>query len=191
MNVSPAFTQTEPNPVPLLKLFLTVLDRTTEIMGLHVPPIVDLDYLRSLPANSFGKAWATHLDESNLSPFSVGVRLKQIHDGVHVLTDYDTTPLGEAQVQLFLLGTQFRVRHIVLCLGLIRPIIQGLRRDRNLKQFPDVVRSLQEAFRRGQFASFDIETWQPELSWHVPLDEVRAQLEIYSMGGQLTISKKS
>jgi ubiquinone biosynthesis protein COQ4 len=178
MNVSPAFTKAAPNPVPLLKPFLTLLDRTTEIMGLHVPPIVDLDYLRSLPSDSFGKAWANHLDESNLSPFLVGVRLKQIHDGVHVLTGYDTTPLGEAQVQLFLLGTKFRVRHLVLCLGLIRPIIWRLRRDRTLEQFPDVVRSLWEAFQRGRQASFDIETWQPERSWHVPLDIVRAQVEI-------------
>jgi len=182
MNTSPSVGKAETafNPVPLLKPFLTLLDRTTETMGLHVPPIVDLDYLRSLPANSFGKAWATHLDELNLLPFSVGVRLKQIHDGVHVLTGYDTSPLGEAQVQLFLLGTQFRVRHIVLCLGLIRPIIRGLRRDRTLEQFPDVVRSLWEAFQRGRQASFDIETWQPELSWHVPLDIVRAQLQIYT-----------
>jgi ubiquinone biosynthesis protein COQ4 len=180
MSASPSFTQAEPNPVPLLKPFLTVLDRTTELMGLHVPPIVDLDYLRSLPSNSFGKAWANHLEASNLLPFTTGMRLKQIHDGVHVLTGHNTSPLGEAQVQLFLLGTKFRVRHIVLSLGLIRPIIWGLRRDRNLKRLADVdvVRSLLEAFRRGQQASFDIEVWEPELSWHVPLDIVRAQLKI-------------
>jgi ubiquinone biosynthesis protein COQ4 len=168
-----------PVSVPLLKPFLTLLDRTTEVMGLHVQAIVDLEYLRSLPSDSFGKAWANHLDESNLLPFSAGMRLKQIHDGVHVLTGYDTTPLGEAQVQLFLLGTKFRVRHLVLCLGLLRPMVRGLRKNRSLERFPDVVRSLWEAFQRGQQASFDIETWQPELSWHVPIDVVLAQLEIY------------
>jgi ubiquinone biosynthesis protein COQ4 len=167
--------------VPLLKPFLTLLDRMTEMMGLHVQTIVDLDYLRSLPSDSFGKAWANHLDESNLLPFSAGVRLKQIHDGVHVLTGYDTTPLGEAQVQLFLLGTKLRVRHLVLCLGLIRPIIRGLRRNGKMDQFPDVVRSLWEAFQRGQQASFDIATWQPELSWDIPLDIVRTQVEIYCL----------
>jgi ubiquinone biosynthesis protein COQ4 len=169
----PVFT-----PVPLLQPFLTLLDRTTEVMGLHVQTIVDLEYLRSLPSDSFGKAWANHLDESNLLPFSAGVRLKQIHDGVHVLTGYDTTPLGEAQVQLFLLGTKFRIRHIVLCLGLLRPILRGLRLNRTMDHLPEVVRSLWEAFQRGQQASFDIETWQPELSWDVPIDIVCAQLKL-------------
>jgi ubiquinone biosynthesis protein COQ4 len=179
--MNPSCSKTEPvfNPVPLLKPFLTLLDRTTEILGLHVPPIVDLGYLRSLPSDSFGKAWVNHLEASNLVPFLAGVRLKQIHDGVHVLTGYDTTPIGEAQVQLFLLGTKFRIRHLVLCLGLLRPIVRGLRQNRSLEQCPDVVRSLWDALKRGQRASFDIETWQPELSWHVPLDTVCAQLEIY------------
>lgn len=186
MNPSPSFSKTEPviNPVPLLKPFLTLLDRTTEVMGLHVQTIVDLDYLRLLPSDSFGKAWANHLDESNLLPFSAGVRLKQIHDGVHVLTGYDTSPLGEAQVQLFLLGTKFRIRHIVLCLGLLRPIVWGLRRNGKMEQLPDAVRSLWEAFQRGQRASFDIEIWEPELSWHILLDVVRAQLEIDTIQNQ-------
>jgi ubiquinone biosynthesis protein COQ4 len=185
MNTSPSFTKSEPifTPVPLLNPFLMLLDLTTEAMGLHVQAIVDIDYLRSLPSDSFGKAWANHLDESNLLPFSAGVRLKQIHDGVHVLTGYDTSPLGEAQVQLFLLGTKFRIRHIVLCLGLLRPIIWGLRRHGRMNQLPDAVRSLWEAFRRGQQASFDLDIWQPELSWDVPLDVVRAQLEIYAIAG--------
>jgi ubiquinone biosynthesis protein Coq4 len=165
--------------VPLLKPFLALVDRITGGMGLHVPSIVNMDYLRSLPPESFGKAWANHLDELNLLPFSTGIRLKQIHDGVHVLTGYDTTPLGEAQVQLFLLGTKFRVRHIVLCLGLLRPIARGLRLNRRMDQFPDVVRSLWTAFQRGQRASFDIEKWRPELSWDIPIDVVCAQLEIY------------
>jgi ubiquinone biosynthesis protein COQ4 len=180
MNTSPK-AEFIATPVPLLKPFLTLLDRITEGMDLHVPSIVDMDYLRSLPPDTFGKAWVNHLDESNLLPFSNGVRLKQIHDGVHVLTGYDTSPLGEAQVQLFLLGTKFRVRHIILCLGLIRPIIRGLRQNRSLEQFPAVVRSLHAAFQRGQQASFDIEKWKPELSWDVPIDVVCAQLEIYTL----------
>jgi hypothetical protein len=69
----------------------------------------------------------------------------------------------------------------VLCLGLIRPIIRGLRRNGKIDQFPDVVRSLWEAFQRGQQASFDIVTWQPELSWDIPLDIVRTQVEIYCL----------
>ncbi len=166
------------SPVPLLKPFLTLLDRMTEVMGLHVQTIVDLDYLRSLPSDSFGKAWANHLEASNLLPFSTGVRLKQIHDGVHVLTGYDTTPLGEAQVQLFLLGTKFRVRHLVLCLGLIRPIIRGRQQNSRMDQCSDVVRSLWESFQRGQQALFDIEKWQPELSWQVPLEEIRTRIGI-------------
>lgn len=95
-----------------------------------------------------------------------------------MLTGYDTTPLGEAQVQLFLLGTKFRIRHVLLCLGLLRPIIRGLRRNGAMNRLPDAMRLLWEAFRRGQQAFFDIEVWEPELSWYFPLDEVRARLKI-------------
>jgi ubiquinone biosynthesis protein COQ4 len=180
MTTSSSLSKTQPvfNPVPFLEPFLTSLDRLTEVMGLHVPTIVDLEYLRSLPSDSFGRAWANHLDESNLLPFTAGIRLKQIHDGVHVLTDYGTTPLGEAQVQLFLLGTKFRVRHIVICLGLLRPILRCLRQNRTMDQYPIVAQSLWEAFQRGQRASFDIETWQPEMSWQISLEEVRIQIGV-------------
>jgi ubiquinone biosynthesis protein Coq4 len=166
------------NPAPWVGTFLSTLDQVTDLFGLNVPPIVNLDVLRSLPSGSFGRAWADHLDALGLSPLSTGVRLKQIHDGVHVLTGYDTTPIGEAQVQLFLLGSKFRLRHILLALGLAVPIYRYLQHRRDCHKVATVWKELVKAYQCGQQTSFDIETWHPELTWHLWLADVRSQLGI-------------
>jgi ubiquinone biosynthesis protein Coq4 len=38
-----------------------------------------------------------------------GPRRQQLHDGIHVLTGYGTDPVGEAEVQAFLLGLKVSV----------------------------------------------------------------------------------
>jgi len=52
----------------LLQVFGWVTDR----LDLNVPPIVEMDYLRSLPPGTLGHAWAEHLDASGLAPFVRG-----------------------------------------------------------------------------------------------------------------------
>lgn len=173
MNSDSAF-----NPAPMVPVFLFTLDRVTGAMGLNVPPVVDLDYLRSLPPHTLGKAWADALDDQGLVPLSTGARLKQIHDGIHVLTGYDVTPIGEAQVQLFLLGSKFRVRHGLLLLGLVVPIIRYLAHYRRMDQLSDVILELLKAFNRGRQSTFDILRWQPERTWQVPLQQVKTQLNV-------------
>ncbi|WP_404789318.1 Coq4 family protein [Altericista sp. CCNU0014] len=166
------------NPAPRVAQFLFVLDRVTEAIGANVPSIVDLAYLRSLPANTLGRAWADALDSQNLDPFSTGARLKQIHDGVHVITGYDTSPIGEAQVQLFLLGSKFRPRHGLLFLGLVVPIAKYLGHYQQLDRLYEVVSELLQAFRRGRQSAFDIQQWHPELAWETPLRQVQKQFNI-------------
>nr|MBW4577583.1 hypothetical protein [Aphanothece sp. CMT-3BRIN-NPC111] len=107
------------NPNPLIPLFLDFIDRVGEPLGLNVPPIVDLEKLRSLPISTFGRTWADFLDRHNLPPITTGPRRKQLHDGVHVLTGYGTDPVGEAQIQAFLLGSKFRLAHVLLAVGLL------------------------------------------------------------------------
>ncbi|MDJ1177614.1 hypothetical protein PJF56_01935 [Roseofilum sp. BLCC_M91] len=85
------------NELPVKEIFVLPVDEVLRVvsaiatqLGLSVPPVVEMDYLRSLPPDRFGYAWAKHLDDHNLKPFLEGLRRQQLHDGVHVLTGYNT-----------------------------------------------------------------------------------------------------
>lgn len=158
----------------LLKVFGWVTDR----LDLNVPPIVEMDYLRSLPSGTLGHAWAEHLDANALQPFVQGPRRQQLHDGVHVLTGYGTDPMGEAEVQAFLLGAKFRLVHVIVGLGALRSI-QRQRQHQILSLSYEAVRSrLLIAYRRGCNAHFDPDTWQPEELWERSLVEVQTDFGI-------------
>ncbi|MEO0759890.1 MAG: Coq4 family protein [Cyanobacteria bacterium J06648_16] len=158
----------------LLKVFGWVTDR----LDLNVPPIVEMDYLRSLPPDTLGHAWAEHLDANGLDPFVRGPRRQQLHDGIHVLTGYGTDPVGEAEVQAFLLGAKFRLANMLIGLGLLRGI-QRQRRHHILALSHEEVRSrLQAAYQRGQHSRFDPDTWQPEELWARSLVAVQTDFGI-------------
>ncbi|MGD1901396.1 MAG: Coq4 family protein [Geitlerinemataceae cyanobacterium] len=145
-----------------------------ERLGRSHPPIVDLPALRSLPPGSFGRAWADHLDEHGLKPLDRGMRRQQLHDGVHTLTGYGIDPLGEGEVQMFLLGAKFRPVHLLLMAGIVR----GLKQQRRATGEPsrETVRSrLKAAYQRGRTANFDPDGWQPETLWSRSLEDVRAE----------------
>ncbi|HEY9639854.1 MAG TPA: Coq4 family protein [Coleofasciculaceae cyanobacterium] len=152
--------------------FLKGIDHLSDALGTSVPPIVNLDELRSLPPGTLGRAWADSLDQHQLQPFTTGFRRKQLHDGVHVLTGYGIDPIGEAEVQAFLIGAKFHLTHVILGLGLLRQIRQQSSLSNPIKL------RLQQAYQRGQQAQFDVDSWQPELMWDLPLEEVRSQLGI-------------
>jgi ubiquinone biosynthesis protein Coq4 len=164
---------TSSNPTPRLQQFLDLLDQITETRGQNVPQIVYVDKLRSLPAGTFGKTWVDFLDTHNLKPFTTGIRRKQLHDGVHVLTGYGADPIGEAEVQAFLLGAKFRLFNLLLGLGLLRIIHKNL----NSRQEFTWER-LWQAYQRGRHSNFDPDTWQPELVWHLPLTDVQAMFSV-------------
>ncbi|MDJ1185856.1 Coq4 family protein [Roseofilum casamattae] len=152
---------------------LNLLDEITAQFGLNVPPIVNMDYLRSLPADSFGYAWVKHLDDRNLKPFTRGLRRKQLHDGVHVLTGYDTDAIGEAEVQAFLLGAKFRPVH-VLVLGIILLGVQRRRKYQLISATRSQVKEcITRAYHRGRESNFEPDTWQPEHLWNHSLRDVQ------------------
>jgi ubiquinone biosynthesis protein COQ4 len=158
--------------------FLQVFGWVNEHLGRNVPAIVELEDLRSLPPGTLGHAWAEHLDANGLKPFDSGPRRQQLHDGVHVLTGYGTDPVGEAEVQAFLLGAKFRLAHVILGLGLLRAI-QRKRWHKVLSLSRAEVRSrLLAAYQRGRNSHFDPDTWQPEELWERSLADIRAAFEI-------------
>jgi ubiquinone biosynthesis protein COQ4 len=167
------------SPTPLrIALFLNTVDRTTELLGLDVPQIIEIEKLRTLPPGTFGRAIADFLDRHQLTPFTKGARAKQLHDSVHVLTDYDTDPLGEAEVQAFLLGAKFRLRHLLIGLGTLRLIRQQCA-SAGSNYAPSVVRDrLWRAYQRGKNSHFDLDTWTPELQWEWSLARVRDRFNL-------------
>ncbi|MEB3180450.1 MAG: Coq4 family protein [Nostocaceae cyanobacterium] len=157
-----------PHPTSRVQQFLDAIDKISVVRGKSVPPIVNIEKLRSLPPGSFGKAWADFLDTNNLQPFTTGARRKQLHDGVHVITGYGTDPIGEAEVQAFLLGAKFHFMHVALGLGLLRIISKHHQYRQNFSW-----NRLYCAYQRGLHSHFNPDTWQPEHLWHLPLAEVQ------------------
>ena len=163
-----------PAPNPRVERFFQLIDRLAELRGRNVPTIVNLATLRSLPEGTFGRAWANFLDQHGLSPLSTGSRHKQLHDGIHVLTGYGSDPIGEAEVQAFLLGTKFSTTNLLIGLGLLRLLYQQLPETQALKFSQMPWERLQQAYQRGQRSRFNPDTWQPELLWQLPLAQVQA-----------------
>ncbi|RCJ14614.1 hypothetical protein A6S26_10935 [Nostoc sp. ATCC 43529] len=162
-----------PNLPARIQKLLDLLDRLTEIQGKNVSQIVEIEKLRSLPTATFGRTWANFLHEHNLTPFTTGSRRKQLHDGVHVLTGYGTDPIGEAELQAFLLGTKFTITNLMLGLGLLRVIHKNLNSQQQFSWD-----RLWQAYQRGLHSNFDPDTWQPEKLWHLPLTNVQALFSI-------------
>lgn len=169
-------SSTAPSNGVFLERFLHLVDRVGDCLGLNVPPVVAIESLRLLPSGTLGRSLADFLDQQQLAPFQTGPRRKQLHDSVHVLTGYGADPIGEAEVQAFLLGAKFHLAHLVLGGGLLRMIH---RRVAPLPLFhADVRQRLWAAYWRGQRSIFDVDTWQPEAQWHLPLSQVQTLFRV-------------
>jgi ubiquinone biosynthesis protein COQ4 len=168
---------TTPNPTPFVPIFLNLIDRLFEPLGLNVPQIIEIEKMRSLPEGTFGRTCANFLDQHHLQPFTTGPRRKQLHDAVHVLTGYDTDPVAEIEVQAFLLGAKFRIAHVIIGLGLLGILVkqQILNAENSLNLSWE---TWYRAYQRGQKSRFDVDTWKPELLWELPLTEVQSLFNV-------------
>ena len=152
-------------------------------LGLSEPPIVDAAYLRQLPEGSFGRAWVDTLEAAGLEPLNSGSRRQQLHDGIHVLTGYGTDPLGEAQVQAFLMGAKFHLFHgiilgqMLLAVTLSKSVAHHIGKS---DQFTvqDLLDHLNSAYQRGCQSKLDPDHWQPEYLWYFSLAHVREMFHI-------------
>lgn len=166
------------NEFPHVETFLNLVDKIGENLNLNVPAIVKIEKLRSLPPNTLGRTLAEFLQSHQLKPLTVGPRRKQLHDSVHVLTGYHVDPIGEAEVQAFLLGSKLHILHIILGLGLLGMITKQVTKA-SINQSPSQIwQRLYQAYHRGNKSKFDIDTWQPELQWNLPLTQVQSQFNI-------------
>ncbi|MGF1496901.1 MAG: hypothetical protein ACFB8W_08785 [Elainellaceae cyanobacterium] len=163
---------------PRSQRFFQFVDQLADLTGQSVPQIVRMDRLKSLPKGSFGHAWAEMLEANQLQPLATGPRRKQLHDGIHLLTGYGTDPLGEAEVQAFLLGTKFCAANALLLLGLVRLAYQQNQNSVNRPTPAEIRSRLHRAYQRGIQATLDPDTWRPEMLWDLPLAHVRQWFHI-------------
>ena len=105
--------------------------------------------------------------------------------GLHVLTGYGTDPMGEAEVQAFLIGAKFRVDHGLLLLGSMRMVHRQRRHKRIPWTLAEVRSRLLSAYAIGRDSRFDPDTWQPETQWRQSLADVQAAFGIQSASKQL------
>jgi ubiquinone biosynthesis protein COQ4 len=154
---------------PTQRLF-DFIDFGSKIFGLDVSQIVNIEILRATPEASFGRAWAEFLDANHLAPLTSGLRRKQLHDGVHVLTGYGSDFIGEAQVQAFLLGTKLEPANAALLFMIMRAAREnGVLIARE---------TLSEAYQRGRCSLFDPDRWPAEKLWDLPLSCVRTCMNL-------------
>jgi ubiquinone biosynthesis protein Coq4 len=155
----------------LIPAVLQRIDHLSDRLGLSVPPIVDFNQIKDLPAGTLGHGLVEHLQEHHLEPFTSGPRRKQLHDLVHVLAGYGTDLVGELEVQAFLLGCKVHLAQIVFTVGILRLLL--------CHSMPQLDRSIWErfwtAYQRGQHSQFDIDLWCPETEWHLPLQQIQAK----------------
>ena len=166
----PASVSSHP-PMPVVTYFLHAIDGIAGVLGRDVPPIVQIETLRSQPTGTLGRELVNSLDRDQLDPFTTGPRRKQLHDSIHILAGYGTDPVGEAEVQAFLLGACCHPLHLILSLGLVNII----RRRCPEISLPQLHQRLHRAYQRGWQSSFHPNTWRPEDQWHWPLTQVRSQ----------------
>lgn len=155
-------------------------------MKTHFPrqtkPIADIDRLLCYPQGSFGRVWAETLSSHSLQPFTVGPRRVQLHDGLHAILGYGVDLIDEARVQAFLLGTENRTQPLnaVLLEALLLRIFKQLKKAQvNTPQSRQIIfKALQQAYERGKNSTLNPDTWQPEIMWHLPIEQVRAYYHV-------------
>jgi ubiquinone biosynthesis protein COQ4 len=163
-------------PTPAPERFLQTIDQLGDRFNLNVPTVFNIADLAILPTGTLGKELANHFTHNGLQPLTTGPRRKQLHDAVHVLTNYDTDPVGELEVQAFMLGAKFFPTHIILSLALLHFADQQ-HRQLGITRW-EILRRMHQAYDRGTRSTLDIDTWQPEYQWHLPLIEVQQKLNL-------------
>ena len=157
----------------------------------HLSPLPDVEALGAMPEDSLGKAFESYLRENDLDPSLlresafieahrrrgeevgyIAERGFQLHDLFHVLTGYDTTPLGEVRVVSFTVA-QIPAPYPALIMG-TRPLQAALYKPQLL---PFLMDAITEGWALGRRAKPLIGVhWEDH--WERPLPEIRSAYEL-------------
>jgi len=154
----------------------------------YLAPIPDMDALRAMEPGTLGRAFASHIDDNGLdvdklreSAFIeahardgedqgyLAERGFQLHDLFHVLTGYDTSPLGEVGVVSFTAAQTMSPYPTFIMTT--RPLQMALYQPALL---PFVMDAVAEGWTRGRQAD-PLMAVRWEDHWDEPLDELRAR----------------
>ncbi|MDG2304322.1 MAG: Coq4 family protein [Candidatus Binatia bacterium] len=157
----------------------------------HLSPVPDVAHLATLPAGTLGKEFERYLTENGLdanllreSAFIPAHRARdddvgylaergfQLHDLFHVLTGFDTTPLGEVRVLSFTVAQSPAPYPAMIIAS--RPLQMVLY---NPQLLPVVMDAITEGWALGRKAKSLLPVhWEDH--WESPLDELRAEYDL-------------
>ena len=141
--------------------------------------IFNMERLRALPEGTFGRALAAFIDRNDIALVTTAGKLT--HDFVHVLTGYDSTPIGEAEVLAFFLGSEAAQKSTATSLmDVLRTtreawklgFLQSLYASGKLTEF--LSKRMWDAYFLGRESGFKAERLKPERYWEMPVAQVRA-----------------
>ncbi|MEO0533775.1 MAG: Coq4 family protein [Cyanobacteria bacterium P01_A01_bin.123] len=160
-----------------------IAPQLTSVIG-YYPPI-DLDALLQLPQDSFGYAYAQHMNTNQLTPIHVSPALDEVarrnvfalryavtHDIFHVLLGFDTSYAGEIGVLAFAVeqGYSEGQKFALTLAKLIYPILAPGQRQAIAAN----VKTGQAIAKQADF----LLGYRFEDHWHEPLEIVKAQLRL-------------
>jgi ubiquinone biosynthesis protein COQ4 len=150
----------------------------------YIPPAHDLDKLLTLPQDSLGYIYAAAMKKTGFDPnlhkgmvtesdaHYVELRLSQTHDLWHIVTGFDTSPIGEIGLQAFHLP-QFAyplatmlVANSLMSMTLLSP-----------EHLPQLIEAIAQGLQMGKTAkSLFAQKW--EEGWEKPLTQWQTELNI-------------
>lgn len=159
------------------------------IQDRYSAPIPALDELLKLPPNSLGYVYATSLQAAGLKPLDVDpslfswervdsdvsyveYRYQITHDLWHVVTGFDTSPLGELGLQAFYLA-QFRLPSALVALvgGLVGFMVSSP------EALPVLMATIEQGWQMGKTAN-QLIAQQWEEHWEKPVSQWQEELNI-------------
>lgn len=151
----------------------------------YFPPRYDIDLLLAMSPATLGGAYARHMTQRGLRPdyyktvdarhkfHYLRLRVRQTHDIWHVLTGFDTDPVGELGLQGFYFAQVTNgLSALLLAGGIFRCLFTGHYTD--LEHYIDV---FCEGYHNGR-AAHPLLDVQWEQLWSEPLDSLRQRYGI-------------
>lgn len=159
--------------------------------------VPDTEALKRLPVGTLGQRYVNHLESMGFDPDYyrkidvksdidyVLMRIRQTHDIWHVVTSFDTHPLGEICVKAVELAQTHRPMAGAICAGgMFRYLFK------EPQMFNAYLESVAAGYRLGIKAK-PLLAMKWEEMWERPLDDIRAELNVRPLGphgGELDLS---
>jgi ubiquinone biosynthesis protein Coq4 len=161
------------------KLVIARLRRQAQLIA-DKEILINLNILSQLPADTLGGAYARHMFAQGFTADSFidndqdtvfDQRLGIAHDVQHIMTGFDSSPIGEFGLAAFML-VQYRDLLNVFVLSWVPWSMIG-----NVRRIPKLIVALGRGFIGG-WRSQPLAAYPFEDNWHKSLSEVRQELRI-------------